>query len=85
MARFRELAPHRTWLKLSQDKYVVKFSVLLSELDPDIIWSRLHAIVFPHEPVLLCFEPPGTFCHRRLVAEWFERELGKVVDELEAK
>lgn len=35
--------------------------------------------------VLLCYEKPGQFCHRRLVAEWFEQELGLVVPELEIK
>ena len=37
------------------------------------------------EPVLLCWETPGgtsaAFCHRRLVAQWLQAELGKVVPE----
>ena len=37
------------------------------------------------EPVLLCFEPPGgtsaNFCHRRLAAQWFQCEMGKIVSE----
>ena len=37
------------------------------------------------EPILLCYESAKTLdtqpCHRRLVASWFERELGVVVPE----
>ncbi len=32
--------------------------------------------------VILCWEPPGQFCHRRLVAEWLERNLLMEVPEL---
>lgn len=33
--------------------------------------------------VLLCWEPNGEFCHRRLVADWFKKELGVEVLELD--
>ena len=37
------------------------------------------------EPVLLCWEKPGgtsaAFCHRRLVAQWLQAELGVIVPE----
>lgn len=32
--------------------------------------------------VLLCWETPDKFCHRHLIAEWFEKELGVKVTEL---
>ena len=31
--------------------------------------------------ILLCHEPPGQFCHRRLVAAWLEKFLNIVVPE----
>lgn len=34
------------------------------------------------EVVLLCYEKPKQFCHRRLVADWFEKELSIKVPEL---
>jgi uncharacterized protein YeaO (DUF488 family) len=34
------------------------------------------------EVVLLCYEKPTDFCHRRLVAKWFESKLGIEVPEL---
>mgnify|MGYP000126020537 CR=1 FL=1 len=37
------------------------------------------------EPVMLCWEKPGgtsaAFCHRRLVAQWLQSELGVIVPE----
>jgi uncharacterized protein (DUF488 family) len=35
--------------------------------------------------VLLCWEPPGGFCHRRVVAAWLKKELGLEVPELDLK
>ncbi|EDP8947924.1 hypothetical protein IDN71_003483 [Salmonella enterica] len=37
------------------------------------------------EPVLLCWEKPGEFCHRQLVARWFRRELGIAVEEYDPR
>jgi len=33
------------------------------------------------DAVLLCWEAPGKFCHRRLVAAWLEEALGIEVPE----
>ena len=32
--------------------------------------------------VLLCWEPPGAFCHRLVVAAWLQAKVGVVVEEL---
>lgn len=37
------------------------------------------------DAVLLCWEAPDRFCHRRLVANWLEKELGVEVPELPKK
>lgn len=34
------------------------------------------------DAILLCWEASGNFCHRRLVADWFKKELGIEVLEL---
>lgn len=39
----------------------------------------------PEGAILLCWERAGDFCHRRIVAEWFETELGIVVPEYSKK
>jgi hypothetical protein len=64
---------------------------ILRPLDPRRVWDDLHALVLPHEPVLLCYERQKdletgtTYCHRRMVASWFRQELGCDVHELVAR
>ena len=59
---------------------------VLDKLDPVAVVMDLDRLCYlpegPVEAILLCWEPPGAFCHRRLVAEWLERSLGIVVPEL---
>lgn len=78
--RYIELGPDRSWLKLSVPEYNIRFDARLAALDPQTCWDDLHALVSV-EPVLLCYEKPGELCHRRYVAEWFERHLLMVVPE----
>lgn len=57
---------------------------ILAPLDPEEVWKQLHQLVSGAEPILLCWEPlkkPGEWCHRRMVAEWFEEMLGVTVPE----
>ena len=35
----------------------------------------------PDGAILLCYEKPGDFCHRRLLADWVERHTGFVIPE----
>lgn len=77
---------------MSVEEYLQRFDAeILAPLDPADTWNELHRLTAPYEPVLLCWERPPVaasevlghdFCHRRIVAEWFERELGMVVDEI---
>ena len=65
-----------------RDRY---FCEILMPLNPQKVWDELHALADGSEPVLLCHEhlrKPGEWCHRRLVAEWFEQTLGVEVPEL---
>lgn len=52
---------------------------VLSQLNPRKVYEELGP-----DAILLCWEEPGAFCHRRLVAEWLERNLGIKVPELPA-
>jgi len=64
------------------------FREILVPLDPQKIWDDLHLIAGGHEPVLLCHEhlrKPGEWCHRRMVAEWFEQALSVAVPEMVIK
>lgn len=46
---------------------------VLFRLDAERILFRLQQLVGPHNiPALACFERSGVFCHRHIVAEWFQ-------------
>jgi len=81
---YSKLAPGKWFNSVSEEEYRILFAdEILSRLDPQATWDALHALAAPFEPVLLCWEKPGEFCHRRLVATWFEEHLGVIVSELE--
>ena len=35
----------------------------------------------PHGTIMLCYERKGEFCHRRVLAEWIEQEIGVQIPE----
>lgn len=39
----------------------------------------------PHGTIMLCYEKPKQFCHRRVLAEWLERELGVEIPEWQSQ
>jgi hypothetical protein len=67
-------------LKMAEDAYRVEFQKILDKLDPQKVFDDL-----AEDAIMLCWEPPGKFCHRRLVAKWLEECLGVTVPELEAR
>ena len=52
---------------------------VLSKLDPEEVYRELDY------SILLCYEPNTEFCHRHIVAAWFEILLGVEVPERKAK
>jgi hypothetical protein len=85
---FSALAPGRWFNSVDQATYRRRYErEILGRLDPQQTWDQLHELAAGAEPVLLCWEQPpfteSNFCHRRMVATWFRRELGEVVDELQ--
>lgn len=87
MLSYPKLAPTYPMMKMPIPQYLEAFAAMLAKLDPKRTWEELHAMVNGgaidgpdlEEPILCCYEKPNEFCHRRLVAEWFERELGVTV------
>jgi hypothetical protein len=65
-----------------QRYYISNYFDQLMVLDAQAVWDELHQLANGAEPILLCYEKPGDFCHRRLVAKWFEVELGELVEEV---
>jgi len=63
---------------IDEAEYIRRYRAeVLSKLDPTRVYADLG-----EDAVLLCWERSGAFCHRRLVAEWFEEKLGVAVPEL---
>lgn len=75
---------HRNW-----QQYTEAYDAQLACLSAGAVYKELLVIADSidagGEVILLCYESSKTLdtkpCHRRLVAEWFERELGIVVPE----
>jgi len=86
--QYKKLAPGTWFNSVSRERYVQLYDAeVLGKLDPNTTLAELCELAGGAEPVLLCWEaPPFTatnWCHRRMVADWFERELGLAVPELE--
>jgi hypothetical protein len=75
--RYPALAPRLDMIAMEEEEYRREYQKILDRLNPRQIYEDLGP-----EAVLLCWEPPGVFCHRRLVAEWLEKHLGVEVTEL---
>lgn len=79
---FPSLAPDREtfFLKksnlISEEEYERRYrGRTLSKLNPQTVYKMFI------DKVLLCWEEPGEFCHRRIVAKWIEEETGFEVPE----
>ena len=86
---FKGLAPGSWFKSVTKERYrELFFREILGRLNPRQVLHELHELADGHEPILLCWEvPPFTesnWCHRRLVAKWFEDELALDVPELAA-
>lgn len=81
---YRVLAPSWKLIKagLSPEGFVKAYrSEVLDKLDPRQVLNALGGDDF----VMLCWEPAGKPCHRRIVAAWLQKELGVEVPELNPK
>ena len=60
-------------------KYYIReyYKQVLSKLDVNKEFAKLD------NKILLCYEDPRAFCHRQIVASWFELYLGQPVLEVE--
>jgi hypothetical protein len=85
-ARYEALAPTRAMLDRAKaggttEEFDKQYDAILAKLDPKKVAKELRAMV-NGEPILLCWEGFNVRCHRRRVAEWFEKALRIKVAEL---
>lgn len=79
--RFMSLAPPQNMIYLGKTGMTREFTwryrnEVLARLDPRKVYEVLE------DKILVCWEAPGEFCHRRLVAEWLEEAVGVEIAEV---
>ena len=76
---YMPLAPSWQLIRISnEEEYTARYQAeVLDKLNVNDVLS-----LFQDGAILLCWEPVGKFCHRRLVAEWIQNNTGIVVPEL---
>ena len=79
---YKKLNPDWSFKDDFPSLYIPKYNQKLKQLNPHVVMSELSQISNGKDVVLLCHEKEGDFCHRRLVAEWLEKELNIKVKEL---
>jgi len=79
-----ELVKQAHYGHLTEHGYRLEYiQTVLSKLNPREVYDHL-VITYGEDCTLLCFEDlksPGDYCHRRIVAQWFEDSLGVEVPE----
>ncbi|MNO95502.1 hypothetical protein D3C76_871460 [compost metagenome] len=71
--------------EMENDKfYIIEYyNKVLKNLNPSIVYKELFSM--GDTVMLLCYEEPGYFCHRLIVAYWFEITLGFSIPEVSIK
>lgn len=59
------------------------FSEILAHRDPKVFFSNIEKLANGKDVALCCYEKPGDFCHRHLVAKWMNEKLGLQIQEYE--
>jgi len=82
-ARCTVLAPPRPLIKIMDPETFMPLykTQVLDKLYPDKIIKDLGGDNF----IMCCWEDPGVFCHRRVVAAWMRKHTGVLVEELDLK
>jgi len=66
--------------------YIEHFnSEVLDKLRPKDVVATLHSLAGDKIPCMMCFEKPGDFCHRHLVADWLNNSGLASVSEYNTK
>lgn len=67
---------------VTEQQYIQMYtSQVLARLNPRAILQLIEQVSGGRDCALLCYEKPGDFCHRRLIAEWLQKTIGIQVDE----
>ena len=74
--QYKKLAPKYSFFKVwketrDNDYYIASFHLeVLAKLNPAVVVKELQEKSPTDDFALVCYEKPGNFCHRHLVANW---------------
>lgn len=74
--QYKNLAPlwsfFSEWKRTHDNDYYIRCfkSLVLSKLNQKEVVDCLHSMAGTEDIALVCYEKPGDFCHRHLVADW---------------
>ena len=86
-SHYPKLGPHESFLmdykygRIDDKEYIELYTKLvLDPLSPEETYKEL-VDTYGENVTLCCYEKPPKFCHRAIVAIWFETNLGILVPE----
>jgi uncharacterized protein YeaO (DUF488 family) len=84
----KQVAPKYSILKdtiFTKERYTQRYrNEVLSHVDPYWVIEVLERISGGRDVALCCFEKPGDFCHRHILAQWLMENTGVEVTEFGA-
>lgn len=80
------VAPTRYMLSddCEREEYLELYDEILRKRGAQSILGEICTIAQGRNVALLCYEKPGDFCHRHLLADFLNKELGLNIREFEA-
>lgn len=65
----------------SREEYLKLYDQILSKLDAKQVIRQIEMLSKGKDAALCCYEKPGDFCHRHILAKWITNNTGVEVKE----
>lgn len=71
---------------ISEQQYTQMYvGQVLSALNPSAVVRQIEQLAGGRDCVLLCYEKPGDFCHRHIIADWLNHHLNLGIEEFKVQ
>lgn len=79
----KNVAPTPSMLKddITRDEYIARYKAMIKNVNAKEFIETLSYFTKGQPCALLCYEKPNEFCHRHLLAEYLNKELGLNIQE----